>query len=67
MDTPDQAFGEYPIHQKPGISRRPVHQRCFGRCIAANGKIVLLREQLNVLAAADGILPNGIEDLLKKK
>jgi hypothetical protein len=44
-----------------------VHQHCFGRCTAANGKIVLLREQLNVLAAADGILPNGIEDLLKKK
>ena len=26
IDTPDQAFGEYTIHQKSGISSRLVHQ-----------------------------------------
>ena len=67
IDTPDQAFGEYTIHQKSGISGRLVHQRFFGHCTAANGTIVLLREALNVLAAADGMFPNGIADVLNKK
>src|ERR1700722_13086335 len=67
IDTPDQAFGEYTIHQKSGISGRLVHQRFFGHCVAANGKVTLLREALNVLAAADGMFPNGIADVLNKK
>src|SRR5271167_1048763 len=67
IDTPDQAFGEYTIHQKSGISGRLVHQRFFGHCTTANGKIVLLREALNVLAAADGMFPNGIADVINKK
>jgi uncharacterized protein len=67
IDTPDQAFGEYTIHQKSGISGRLVHQRFFGHCTATGGKIVLLREALNVLAAADGMFPNGIADVTNKK
>jgi hypothetical protein len=67
IDTPDQAFGEYTIHQKSGISGRNVHQRFFGHCTASDGKIVLLREALNVLAAADGMFPNGIADVIDKK
>jgi hypothetical protein len=66
IDTPDQAFGEYTIHQKSGISGKAVHQRFFGHCIASNGKIVLLREALNVLAAADGMFPGGIADVIHK-
>src|ERR1700728_4597723 len=60
IDTADQAFGEYTIHQKSGISGKDVHQRFFGHCIAADGKIVLLREALNVLAGADGTSPGAI-------
>jgi uncharacterized protein len=67
IDTPDQAFGEYTIHQKSGISGKDVHQRFFGHCVAAKGKIVLLREALNVLAAADGMFPNGIADVINQK
>jgi len=67
IDTPDQAFGEYTIHQKSGISGKDVHQRFFGHCRAANGKIVLLREALNVLAAADGMFPGGIADVVRKQ
>ena len=67
IDTPDQAFGEYTIHQKSGISGKLVHQRFFGHCVVADGKIVLLREALNVLAAADGMFPNGVADVLNKK
>ena len=66
IDTPDQAFGEYTIHQKSGISGKQVHQRFFGHCAVANDKIVLLREALNVLAAADGMFPNGIADVINK-
>jgi len=67
IDTPDQAFGEYTIHQKSGISGKDVHQRFFGHCVAASGKILLLREAINVLAAAYGMFPNGIADVLDKK
>jgi uncharacterized protein len=33
----------------------------------ANGKIVLLREALNILAAADGMFPGGIADVVRQK
>jgi ketosteroid isomerase-like protein len=55
------------IFSESGISGRDVHQRFFGHCTAANGKIVLLREALNVLAAADGMFPGGIADVVRKK
>jgi hypothetical protein len=67
IDTPNQAFGEYTIHQKSGISGKDVHQRFFGHLVAENGKTLLLREALNVLAAADGMFPNGIADVINKK
>jgi uncharacterized protein len=67
IDTPDQAFGEYTIHQKSGISGKDVHQRFFGHCVVADGKIVLLREALNLLAAANGMFPNGIADVINRK
>src|SRR5271163_20990 len=67
IDTPDQAFGEYTIHQKSGISGKDVYQRFFGHCVAANGKILLLREALNLLAAANGMFPGGIADVVSKK
>jgi hypothetical protein len=67
IDTPDQAFGEYTIHQKSGISGKDVHQRFFGHCVAADGKILLLREALNLLAAADGMFPNGLADVINRK
>src|SRR5271163_1294269 len=67
IDTPDQAFGEYTIHQKSGISGKEAHQRFFGHCTVANGKIVLLREALNVIAAADAMFPGGIADFVNRK
>jgi len=67
IDTPDQAFGEYTIHQRSGISGKEIHQRFFGHCTVANGKIVLLREALNVIAAADAMFPGGIADVVNRK
>lgn len=67
IDTPDQAFGEYTIHQKSGISGKEIHQRFFGHCTVANDKIVLLREALNVIAAADAMFPGGVADVVNRK
>jgi len=67
IDTPEQAFGEYTIDHKSGISGKVVHQRFFGHCTVANGKIILLREALNVLAAADAMFPSGIADVIDRK
>jgi hypothetical protein len=67
IDTSDQAFGEYTIHQKSGISGKEIHQRFFGHCMAADGKILLLREALNVIAAADAMFPGGIADVVNRK
>jgi len=67
IDTPDQAFGEYTIHQKSGISGKEIHQRFFGHCTVANSRIVLLREALNVIAAADAMFPGGIADVVNRK
>jgi len=38
IDTPDQAFGEYTIHQKSGISEKEIHQRFFGHCTVATAR-----------------------------
>jgi uncharacterized protein len=67
IDTTDQAYGEYTIHQKSGISGKLVHQRFFGHCVADRGKIILLREALNILAAADGMFPGGAADILSRR
>lgn len=67
IDTPDQAYGEYTIDHKSGISGKVVHQRFFGHCTVANGKIILLREALNVLAAADAMFPGGVADVIDRK
>jgi hypothetical protein len=67
IETPDQAFGEYTIHHQSGISGKMIRQRFFGHCTVANGKIVLLREALNVLAAADAMFPGGISDVVNGK
>jgi len=66
IDTPDQAFGEYTIHQKSGISGKEIHQRFFGHCTVASGQIVLLREALNVIAAADAMFPGGLADIVNR-
>jgi hypothetical protein len=67
IDTPDQVFGEYTIHQKSGIWGKEIHQRFFGHCTVANDKIVLLREALNVIAAADAMFLGGIADFVNRK
>jgi uncharacterized protein len=67
IETPKQAFGEYHINQKSAFSGKVVHQQFFGHLVAENGKIKLLREALNLIAAADGIFPNGLSDVVTNR
>jgi hypothetical protein len=67
IDTPDQAFGEYSIRAKSGISGKDVYQRFFGHLTAAKGEIVVLREALNLFAAGDAMFPGGLAEALAKR
>jgi ketosteroid isomerase-like protein len=51
IETPDQAFGEYSIDAAVVATGKPYKQTYFGRLVAENGKIKLLRESLDTLAA----------------
>ena len=67
IDTPDQAFAEYHINHKSGISGKSVQQQFFGHLEARDGKITRLREAIDVVVAAEAIYPNGIADVLAKR
>jgi uncharacterized protein len=54
IDTPEQAFGEYEFEAVSSKTGRRVHQLFFGRLVAENGKIKLLREALNSMEVARG-------------
>ena len=58
IETPEQAFAEYHIHHKSGISGKDIKQQFFGHLEAADGKIKRLREAIDVVVAAEAIYPN---------
>lgn len=51
IDTPSQAFGEYSVEAAVAGTSRIYKQTYAGRLIAEEGKIKLLRESLDTLAA----------------
>ena len=59
IDTPDQAFGEYEFTSVSSKTGRTVHQLFFGRLVAENGKIKLLREALDSFEVARGTVPES--------
>jgi SnoaL-like domain len=63
IDTPDQVFAEYPLHATAAPTGRLTHHLFMAYLVAENGKIVLLREGLNTVAAASALLPGGAHDL----
>jgi uncharacterized protein len=67
LDSPAQAFAEYHINHKSGISGKAVKQMFFGHLEADAGKIVRLREAIDVVVAAEAIFPNGLSDVLAKR
>jgi uncharacterized protein len=67
IETPEQAFAEYHINHKSGISGKDIKQRFFGHLEAADGKIKRLREAIDVVVAAEAIYPNSLLDVIKNK
>lgn len=63
IDTPDQVFAEYTTHTTAADTGRLIHHLFAGRLVAEGGQIKLLRESLNVIAAAQALLPNGLAEL----
>jgi len=52
IETPDQVFGEYDVEAEVVTTGLMYKQSYAGRLVAANGKIALLRESLDTVAAA---------------
>jgi ketosteroid isomerase-like protein len=52
IDTPEQVFAEYEFTAVSSKTGREIHQHFFGRLVAENGKIKLLREALNSFEVA---------------
>ena len=52
IQTPDQAFGEYDVEALVPSTGKTYRQSYAGRLVAENGKIKLLRESLDTLAAS---------------
>ncbi|OOQ59555.1 nuclear transport factor 2 family protein [Mucilaginibacter pedocola] len=49
IDTPEQAFGEYEATATVASNGKPYEQHYMGRVVAKDGKIVLIREALNMV------------------
>ena len=58
IDGEDQAFGEYSVEAKVLSTGKLYKQTYAGRLVAENGKIKLLREALDTLAAAKAFTPD---------
>ena len=61
--TPDQVFAEYMTHARAAGTGRSIHHLFAGRLVAEGGQIKLLRESLNVVAAAQALMPKGAAGL----
>ena len=63
IDTPEQVFAEYMAHTTARATGRTLHHMFAARLVAENGLIKLVGESLNVVAAAQALLPGGVKDL----
>jgi hypothetical protein len=62
IETPEQVFAEYEFTAQSSKTGRTIHELLFGRLVAENGKIKLLRESVNLVEVALGVFPNGLAD-----
>ena len=65
--TSDQAFGQYLIAARSGISGRSVRQQFFGHLVAEGGRIKRLREAIDAIVAAEAIFPGGLDEVAKNR
>lgn len=59
IDTPDQVFGEYSVEALVPSTGNVYRQMYAGRLVAENGKIKLLRESLDTVAAQKAFTVGG--------
>ncbi|AZL69558.1 MULTISPECIES: nuclear transport factor 2 family protein [Pseudomonas] len=57
IDTPEQAFAEYDVEALVPATGRVYRQSYAGRLVARDGKIQLLRESMDTVAAANAFAP----------
>jgi ketosteroid isomerase-like protein len=62
IDTPDQVFAEYSVEALVPATGRIYRQMYAGRLVAYAGKIQLLRESLDTVAAAKAFAPADSAD-----
>ena len=58
IETPEQAFGEYEVEALVPSTGKIYRQMYAGRLVARDGKIALLRESLDTVAAANAFAPS---------
>ncbi|MGF6768373.1 ketosteroid isomerase-like protein [Paraburkholderia sp. GAS199] len=58
IDLPEQAFGEYEVEALVPSTGKVYKQMYAGRLVAENGKIKLLRESLDTVAAQKAFSPD---------
>lgn len=61
IETPDQVFAEYDVEAPVPANGRIYKQSYAGRLVAKEGKIQLLRESLDTVAAAKAFAPADAE------
>lgn len=60
IDTPDQAFAEYDVEALVPATGRIYRQSYAGRLVARDGKIQLLRESMDTVAAATAFAQDNV-------
>ena len=65
FDTPDQVFAEYESRDISSETGATIHQHIFGLLVAKDGKILLLREALNMAQVSKAL--NSPKDQRGKK
>jgi ketosteroid isomerase-like protein len=61
-ETPEVVVGEYEFTTASSKTGRTIHQLFVGRLKAADGRIKLLRESINLVELSLAIFPNGLAD-----
>ena len=65
IENDEQVVAEYEVHGNTSHTQRPFYNLFFGRLVAENGKIKLLREGHDPIRTAKTLFRNGIDDIPK--
>jgi len=63
IESEDQVAAEYEVRGNTSHTKRPFYNLFFGRLVADNGKIKLLREGHDSVRTAKTLFANGVNDI----